>query len=222
MCIRDRTENDYRLISLRYSCPLLKQEDIQQGKVPTAPTIASIIGGLQVQEALKLIHDLPAAEGKALVFNGAANRFYQTNFPIREDCLSHETYENIVELPLSHRSTVHELFEAVAKSSSDGRSADGESEFRLSLDRDFLTELFCRTCDQKKEVNEPLCKVGASQGVCEACDQPLHPQTTCEIESGSELASRAMSDLGIPSYDIVKVARGEQTYFVLLADDKPD
>ncbi len=31
------TENDYRLISLRYSCPLLRKEDIQQGKVPTAP-----------------------------------------------------------------------------------------------------------------------------------------------------------------------------------------
>ena len=40
------TENDYRLISLRYSCPLLRKEDIQQGKVPTSPTIASIIGGL--------------------------------------------------------------------------------------------------------------------------------------------------------------------------------
>ena len=50
------TENDYRLINLRYSCPLLRQEDLQAGRVPTAPTIASMIGGLQTQEALKLIH----------------------------------------------------------------------------------------------------------------------------------------------------------------------
>jgi hypothetical protein len=49
------TENDYRLINLRYSCPLLRREDLQAGKVPTAPTIASMIGGLQVQEALKLL-----------------------------------------------------------------------------------------------------------------------------------------------------------------------
>jgi molybdopterin-synthase adenylyltransferase len=39
------TENDYRLINLRYSCPLLKREELQAGKVPTAPTIASMIGG---------------------------------------------------------------------------------------------------------------------------------------------------------------------------------
>ena len=44
------TENDYRLINLRYSCPLLRREELQAGKVPTAPTIASMIGGLQVQE----------------------------------------------------------------------------------------------------------------------------------------------------------------------------
>ena len=37
------TENDYRLINLRYSCPLLRQEDILAGKVPTAPTISSMI-----------------------------------------------------------------------------------------------------------------------------------------------------------------------------------
>ena len=35
------TEMDYQLINLRYSCPLLRQEDIVAGKVPTAPTISS-------------------------------------------------------------------------------------------------------------------------------------------------------------------------------------
>ena len=34
------TERDYQLINLRYSCPLLKREDLAQGKVPTAPTIS--------------------------------------------------------------------------------------------------------------------------------------------------------------------------------------
>ena len=213
------TENDYRLISLRYSCPLLKQEDIQQGKVPTAPTIASIIGGLQVQEALKLIHDLPTAEGTALVFNGAANRFYQTKFSIREDCLSHETYEDIVELPLSaEQTTVKQLFEAIAKSNSDGRSADIQN-YRLVLDRDFLTTLDCRSCDSHKEINQALCKVGARDGLCEQCSEPLNPHTVCEIESDSELTDRTLSQLGIPSYDILKVAAGEETFFVLLGAD---
>ena len=95
------TENDYRLINLRYSCPLLKREDLQAGKVPTAPTIASMIGGLQVQEALKLIHGLPVEDGTALVWNGQANNFYKTQYQRKEDCLSHDTYPDPIELPLS-------------------------------------------------------------------------------------------------------------------------
>jgi len=210
------TENDYRLISLRYSCPLLKQEDIQLGKVPTAPTIASIIGGIQVQEALKLIHDLPAAEGTALVFNGAANRFYQTAYPRREDCLSHETYEDVFELPLSSKtSTVKDLFTAVAKKI----GQTGVGGFRLILDRDFLIRLVCRSCDSAKEINQPLCKVGSQDGICESCQQPLQPETTCEIEFDSPLVDRTLSELGIPDYDIVKVSTSDDTFFVLLGDD---
>ena len=94
------TERDYQLLNLRYSCPLLRRDQILEGKVPTAPTIASMMGALQVQEALKLIHGLPVAAGSALVFNGVANQFYSTRLPFREDCLSHETYPEPIELPL--------------------------------------------------------------------------------------------------------------------------
>ena len=226
------TENDYRLISLRYSCPLLKQEDIQLGKVPTAPTIASIIGGLQVQEALKLIHDLPTAEGTALVFNGAANKFYQTKYQRREDCMSHETYESVLELPLSSSATtVRQLFDAVKlarksetvaeNSAGDHKAVDGQIELsmRLILDRDFLVRLTCRSCDVAKEVGLPLCQVGSRDGLCDQCNQPLHPETTCEIDSQSPLADRTLKSLGIPDYDIVKVGTEAETCFVLLAAD---
>ncbi len=210
------TDNDYRLISLRYSCPLLKQEDIQMGKVPTAPTIASIIGGLQVQEALKLIHDLPSAEGSALVFNGAANKFYQTRYPRREECLSHETYEPIVELPLgAGETTANRLFDEVAAIQN-----VEVGDLRLHLDRDFLVRLVCRTCDRQIAVGQPLCQVGSRDGICEECQQPLQADSTCEIDSGSILADRTLSSLGIPDYDIVKVVSETLTTFVLLANDR--
>ncbi len=208
------TENDYRLISLRYSCPLLKQEDIQMGKVPTAPTIASIIGGLQVQEALKLIHELPSAEGTALVFNGAANKFYQTRYQRREDCLSHETYEPILELPVGAKSTATELIRLVAAES----DLPPES-LRLILDRDYLVQLVCRSCDLANPIDLPLCQVGSRDGICESCRQPLHPETTCEIEFESELADRTLESLGVPRYDIVRVASDANEYFVLLSND---
>ncbi len=209
------TENDYRLISLRYSCPLLKQEDIQMGKVPTAPTIASIIGGLQVQEALKLLHGLPAAEGTALVFNGAANKFYQTKYPRRENCLSHETYDEIEELDLGADSTVQMLFDAAA--AVHNVSADS---WTLVLDRDYLIRLVCRSCQTEKAVDLPLCKVGSRDGVCPHCQQPLAPETTCSIDGHSPLVNRTLGSLGIPNYDIVKLNSETESYFVLLAADK--
>ena len=39
------TERDYQLLNLRYNCPLLRREEIVAGKVPTAPTIASMMAG---------------------------------------------------------------------------------------------------------------------------------------------------------------------------------
>ena len=75
------TENDYRLINLRYSCPLLRQEDMLAGKVPTAPTISSMIAGLQTQEALKLIHGMP---GRRRAGDGLQRR----GQPVLQDGLS--------------------------------------------------------------------------------------------------------------------------------------
>src|SRR5205085_5155147 len=122
-------ENDYRLINLRYSCPLLAREELQAGKVPTSPTIASMIGGLQVQEALKLLHGLPVSAGEALVWNGVANHFYKTAFQRRENCLSHETYPEPTEIPLAAiEATGDELFAAAE------RYFPGKGKLKLSLD----------------------------------------------------------------------------------------
>jgi len=214
------TENDYRLISLRYSCPLLRKEDIQQGKVPTAPTIASIIGGLQVQEALKLIHKLPTAEGSALVFNGLANKFYQTRYPRRPDCLSHETYDEIIDLPLmSKTATAEELFRQL-KNTTSGLDRNRKS-WQILLDRDFLISLNCRNCGIERQEQTPLSQVAAEKGVCHQCAEICYPFTISEIECNSKLAKKTLFELGIPEYDIIKVSDGLQTVFVKLQNDSP-
>ncbi len=199
------TENDYRLISLRYSCPLLRQEDIQQGKVPTAPTIASIIGGMQVQEALKLLHGLPTDDGSAMVFNGAANQFYKTKFTPREDCLSHETYEEPIDSEMTHEATFGDVCSSL-----------GFENAKLILDRDFLVQLNCRTCNKQTKIERPLCLVGSSEGVCESCQQPLQPETISEISGDSEYVNHQLSAIGIPDWDIIKVQTEAEIQFVQL------
>ena len=210
------TEMDYRLINLRYSCPLLKQEDILAGKVPTAPTIASMIGGLQTQEALKLIHGMEVQEGAALVYNGVANQFYSTNYPHREDCLSHDTYPDPIELPLSaSNSTAAELF-AAAK-----QHFEGDAPLNLVLDRDLVTSLEC-SCGHRAEVMKASQLVGMSEAKCPDCGETTRPNIEHVVASDGELAAEKLATLGIPPYDIVRVASETSEQFFQLSGDRDE
>ncbi|MCH2182283.1 MAG: ThiF family adenylyltransferase [Mariniblastus sp.] len=208
------TEKDYQLIQLRYSCPLLKQEDVLQGRVPTAPTIASMIGGLQVQEALKLIHDMPTEGGTALVYNGVANRFYSTRYPWREDCLSHESYEPIIRSPLSAQtSTLSDLFGFV------DLLGVGRAE-QLELDRDLVEQLECRLCGHQVPVGQPRSDVPMKRAICERCEQPMAITMTHQIDRAAA-SSRKLCQVGIPAYDIVKVRTDSGIQFIQLSGDAP-
>ncbi len=211
------TDNDYRLINVRYSCPLLRQEDLQAGKVPTAPTIASMIGGLQVQEALKLIHDLPVDAGKALVFNGVSNNFYPTRFQRKEDCLSHETYPDPCPLPLgADQTTARQLIDQVRQ-----HYEWPPGEGVLELDRDLVVAIECADCKAVKPVMRARQLVGMKEARCEKCNQPGRPVMVHRVQQDSELADRTLSELGVPKYDIVRVTCGSNEQFVLLDGDRP-
>ena len=206
------TERDYQLLNLRYSCPLLRREEILAGKVPTAPTIASMMAALQVQEALKLLHGMPVAAGSALVFNGVANQFYSTRLPRRDDCLSHETYPEPVELDLGHRSTVSELFEAAG--------AHLEGPLQLVLDRELVVAIECPRCAWRGEVMRPRVKVRAAEAVCASCRKPALPVFASAVEDSSPMAEEPLCRVGIPPYDIVRV-EGADGLRILPAGRRP-
>jgi len=97
------SENDYLLLNKRKSCMLLGLDEIHQGKIPTTPTVASIIAGIQVQETVKYLHkrdDMLLLNGKGFVFNGRSNESYIVEYQRREDCPSHYTFENFQELDI--------------------------------------------------------------------------------------------------------------------------
>lgn len=206
------TERDYQLLNLRYNCPLLRREDILAGRVPTAPTIASMMAALEVQEALKLLHGLPVAAGSVHVFNGVTNQFYTTRLPIREDCLSHEVYPEPTPLPLGHVATASALFDA-ARTSLAGP-------LTLALDRDLVTAINCPRCGWRVEVMRPRTSVSQAEAVCPGCQEPGLPEITSAVEDGSPLAGQTLAALGVPAYDIVRVVGAEESGFFLLTADR--
>ena len=171
-----------------------------------------MMAALEVQEALKLIHGMAVAAGSAMVFNGVTNQFYTTQLPRRDDCLSHETYPQAIELPLGHASTVASLFAEAAKTI--------EGPLTLALDRDLVTTIDCPRCDRKAEVYRPRTKVGMSEATCPNCGEPGRPIVINAIEAESPLASLPLAKVGIPPYDIVRVDGPEASGFYLLAGDR--
>jgi len=205
------TARDYQLLNLRYSCPQLRRDQIIEGKVPTAPTIASMMAALQVQEALKLIHGLPVEAGSAWVFNGVANRAYSTRLPFRDDCLSHETYPQPTPLPLGHSSTAAELFNA-ARATLDGP-------LTLILDRDLVASIDCPRCGGSTPTFRTRSRVRLADADCPNCRLPALPRMISTVAEGSAEAARPLAELGVPAYDIVRVdGRSASGFFRLDAD----
>lgn len=208
------TEMDYRLINLRYSCPLLRQEDLQAGKVPTAPTISSMIAGLQTQEALKLIHQMPVAAGEAMVWNGVANQFYRTKFQRREDCLSHDVYDEPDAVPSSYNDTASSLFQLLEQRW--GGRCEG-----IELDRDLVVAFECTQCGQRRDMMRATAQVSVHEAQCQACGEPGAPLIEHHIERDSDLAALPLKDLGIPPYDILRVVMADGAHrYALLASDQ--
>ncbi len=193
------TEMDYRLINLRYSCPLLSRDDMAMGRVPTAPTIASMIAGMQVQEALKLLHGRGIRSGCATVFDGHSNQMYTTELPFKEDCLSHETLPDVRSVPFSAKQTLAEMFAEVHKQT--GASAP----LTVKLPHDLVHEVECDRCRIAKPIIRPQPLVVQSEALCDTCEQLGRAKMVHEITEGDPLASHPMSRLGIAPYDVVRL-----------------
>jgi molybdopterin/thiamine biosynthesis adenylyltransferase/DNA-binding transcriptional regulator YhcF (GntR family) len=209
------TEQALRDLSMRYSCPLLARQNILLGKVPTTPTIASIIGGMQSQEALKLINGLPVEPGKVTHFNGMTNEMHTTAYSPRDDCESHWTYGEITELPArAERTTLGDLLR-IAR-------ADLGPDAMLELDQELITQLECPNDHTVEEILRPLSEVSFEAGHCPTCGV-LRESTLTHVISGEEkYLHRTLASVGVPPLHIVKAQNGIQYRFYELTGDLAD
>src|SRR5574341_74993 len=209
------TEQALRDLSMRYSCPLLARQNILLGKVPTTPTIASIIGGMQSQEALKLINDMPVESGKVVHYNGMVNEMHTTAYSPREDCESHWTYGEITELPArAERTTLADLLR-IAR-------ADLGPDAMIELDQELITSLRCPNCHTVEEILRPLSEVTFEAGHCPTCGI-LRESTLTHIISGEEkFLHRTLASVGVPPLHILRAHNGVEYRFYELTGDLPD
>lgn len=210
------SELDYKLLSQRRSCALLSRDDVLQGKVPTTPTIASIIGGTQVQEGIKLLHadrELPNLAGRGYFFNGLTHDSYLVQYRRRSDCPAHEQMCDISELDRGVASiTGREFLEIVRR--------DVGPRAQVEFERELCTRLHCPKCDVTRDFFQSLGKVTVTAATCPACGDVCDPLLTHKLDGSEDYLERSLADLGLPPYDIVTGREGLTMKHYLLSADR--
>ncbi len=197
-------EVDYELLNQWKSCALLKQEDMLQGKVPTTPTVSSVIAGIQTQEAVKLIHqgkELPILAGKGFFFNGLTHDSYIVKYTRKEDCLSHETYKNIIELNESVETMPLSRMLKIAQEKLG-------SEAVIEFNRDIIYQLKCKKCRKKTNIFRVLGKITVEEVKCPECRQVRDFEVTREMSGKEKFLDKTLVEVGIPLFDIVNARVG--------------
>ncbi len=209
------TEMDWRLLNKRKSCALLTHDEMQEGKTPTTPTSSSIIAGIQVQEMLKLLHhdrNLPTLAGKGYVFNGLTHDSYVVEYQQKEDCMSHDLYEDIREMEWSAKETT--LRDVLSQAETDlGHGA------LIDFDRDIATYAEC-TCGNKKEIFNTVNRLHGKDVVCDKCGMSMQFDTVHTIRGEETYLDKTLYEIGIPMYHIICVRKGTECIYYELSKDK--
>lgn len=135
-------EADFRLLNKRKSCLMLGIEDIQQGKIPTTPTISSMIAAVQVQEAVKYLHakngkgeGFQLLSGKGFVFNGVTNDSYIVEYQEKEDCPSHISFNDYYQTGIPfEKATLRDVIEI-------GEKHFGNDKFSVNFNNEVIYAL---------------------------------------------------------------------------------
>jgi molybdopterin/thiamine biosynthesis adenylyltransferase/predicted RNA-binding Zn-ribbon protein involved in translation (DUF1610 family) len=207
------TDEDYQIIGLRYSCPLLARENILQGKVPTTPTSASIVAAFQTQEALKIIHDLEVQPGKALMINGLTNDIYTTEYPVKEFCLSHSTLEPIVELA-DHKASDTSLGDLLAIA----RERLG-NETVLEFDGELVISMTCPDCGEESMILKKMARLSESAFGCSNCGGRREMELTHRIDGSESFLSKSLAEVDVPALGIIRARNGEKREYYELTGD---
>ncbi len=216
------TEIEHRIIQYRLGCADMAIRNSNQGKIPTTPISSSIIGAMQVQEALKVIYgnDKQSMAGKQFRYEGMNNMMLQ--FPCgapKEDCPSHMSIPAVIEArELSASNTVGE-FLAWAK------QYFGDARAKICLDYEVILEIVTQQTDVAYQV--VIAKPHFSDEV--ARKYRLVPGENLVIPPGKSVSEITdafprqevqLREIGVPPLQILTVYANQDYHYVELTGDE--
>lgn len=208
---------DRQIIKTRKACNHLTRDEMLLGKVPTTPTSASVIAGIQCQEAVKLLHGLEVLESRGYIFNGITLDSYVITYQRKEDCQSHETFTQIRNLNKSTKTTkIEELIKEVKN------ELGGEAVIKFGRYSSDIIEAFeCSACGKHEVIFKPLGKTKVKESFCSACGKERFAKIFHILNGSENFLNKTFSDIGVPAFDIVVGQNGMNQIFLKFDKDAP-
>jgi len=219
--------------NIRVSCPQIARGNEKLGRMATTPLSASIIGAVQAQETMKIVHDeelksgkFSTLIGKMFKYEGQHNEAYTYKFPSYEEyCISHEYWENIIEIPgLSADTKTGEALKIIGK-------ALGVESVTINLRNGaFVDYLISLSDDRRFEVMLPAPKIpnfiDASNELefLSVKDGGLFTNSYENIDEEFPYLDLTLNQIGIPHFDVLQITTGKmgekECVYVELSADK--
>lgn len=209
-----------RDMARRMSCAGMIRRNIEAGKAPTTSIAASVIGAVEVQEAMKLLHPQELQEGEQTSLCGKMFYYEGQHLTTRlvgfkaydDDCAVHDRWEPVRKLPLTVAMTVEETLR-VLQASLQARQVN------VSLTDDYFVDYVVRRDnDRRYEVMQPGRQVAACiEQHGELSGLPfsgMYQHEWRDIDATFPYQWLTLAGLGVPRQAVLNVATEQGTYYV--------
>lgn len=206
-------------LARRMPCSGIIRRQEQAGSAPTTSIVASVIGAVQVQEALKLLHpealeagELTSLCGRMLYYDGEHLSVRVADFTAYDDdCPEHECWEPTGHTRLSLQATVGEALGQLAKES-------GTKDVTLCLTSDCYVDFVSERANDRRTF--VMCPGRQVEAFVEQAPvlrgiplSGLYQHEYREIDQTFPYQELTLAQLGIPKHDVLHVvADGKDRY----------
>ena len=221
------SREEFNNIMLRTGCADVVRTQSSAGRVATTPISASIIGAMQVQEAMKIIHldsddksQFKTLQGKMLRYEGMTNSMNIYKYSSwKKNCPAHERWEIIVEgKDLSASMTVREVLEGL-------KSLLNVKALEINMrNNKFIDKIISDKPEKEFEVMIPESKlddyISGDAELRKLSYRTLFHKSFYEnIDAEFPYKNLSLQQIGIPPFDVMQVATEKGQFFVELSGD---
>lgn len=221
------SREEFNNIMLRTGCADVVRTQTSAGRVATTPISASIIGAMQVQEAMKVIHTeegqpvpFKTLSGKMWRFEGMTNAVNVYKYSSwKNNCPAHERWDNVVRGEnLSANMTIAQILGELKK-----LLDVGALEINMRNNK-FVEKIISDKPEKEFDIRIPESQldnyISSNEELRKLSYRTLFHK--CFIENIDEYfpyMGMSLKEIGIPLFDILQVSTNKGQFFVELSAD---